>query len=163
MTDEVKRCVDARVDFFATYFTIPDGLQPDVDAWRQDIITLGEACGTGQEFEERFLAEGLSDRFNALLPRCTPKAHPMTKEEKRNSAATFKEILRENKEEVISSAIQDATQRVANDLIDDQIAKNRERMIANGTFADYTIMQNKIDAAEEAIGFLSGIFRRKKK
>ena len=73
MMDEVEKCVASRTKFLDEYFTIPDDMQNEVQTFIADITLLGNTCSSATEFEEKFASEGLSDRFNAILPKCTPK------------------------------------------------------------------------------------------
>ena len=100
MMDEVKKCVDSRTKFLDEYFTIPDDMQHEVQTFITDITLLGDACSSATEFEEKFVSEGLSDRFNGILPKCTPKPVKMTKEQKQQSRTITKEMLVENREEL---------------------------------------------------------------
>lgn len=145
--DEVRVCVEAKTNFFGEYFTVPEELLQEVDTWRRDTMALGETCAHAQEFEEKFVSEGLSDRFNALIPRCTPKARKMTREEKRVSAGIAKDILWESKEELARDALSDVVGGAVTRAKDEQLQRNRERMIKEGTLADHTIRKNRIDAA----------------
>lgn len=74
MRDDVKVCVSARVDFFSKYYDIPQSVQTEVDAFISDTEALGERCTDAQQFEAEFVSSGLCNRFNAILPNCTPKA-----------------------------------------------------------------------------------------
>ena len=62
MTDEVKKCVDIRINFFDEYFTIPEDMQNEVQAFIADITLLGNSCNSATEFEQKFVSEGLSER-----------------------------------------------------------------------------------------------------
>lgn len=159
--NEVRSCVDAKVSFFEEYFSIPDGLRTELDLFILDTEALGERCGSAAEFEREFMAAGLSDRFNALLPKCTPKAHKMTKEEKRHSRETAKAILLENKEGLAKDALADTASRLLHNVQDKKIQESHERMIADGSHAEHTIRRNRIQAAGSVVSFLGNIFKNK--
>lgn len=158
MVDDVKKCVDARVGFFAQYFDIPQQMQEEVDSFIRDTNALGEKCADAGQFEAEFAATGLSDRFNAILPRCTQKQRKMTKEEKQASRKIAKEILYENRQDLAKSALDDAMQWVRVEAEDELTTRNRERMIEEGTFDDYTIAHNIGDTVGSLLG---GLFRKK--
>lgn len=162
MNEEVKRCVDAKTDFFEAYFTIPDQLQGEVNDFINETKKLGESCQSGEEFENKFVSTGLSDRFNALIPKCKPKSRKMTRQEKQQSKEILKEMITDNKEALVKDALSEAASRVVNDARDEQLAKNRERMIEEGTFDDYTIQKNRIEGAESIFRFLGSKFKKKK-
>ena len=82
MVDEVKTCVDAKINFFEEYFSVPDDLKSEMDMFIKDTQALGEQCSSASEFEQQFSASELLNRFNTLVSKCTPKAKKMTKEEK---------------------------------------------------------------------------------
>ena len=73
MKKEIKECVEMRRNFLKEYFVIPDSLKDEVDAFMKSLEALGETCETPEEFEERFLSEGYSDKYNSLYPNCVPQ------------------------------------------------------------------------------------------
>ena len=159
MLDEVKNCVDAKINFFEDYFSVPDDLKSEMDMFIKNIQSLGEQCSSASEFEQQFSTSELLNRFNTLVSKCIPKAKKMTKEEKKQSVKIAKDILYENREEIAKDALKDTSNRIINDKRDDMLTKNRERMIEEGTYADYTIRRNKINSIRD---FLEKIFNKKK-
>ena len=160
MLDEVKNCVDAKINFFEDYFSVPDDLKSEMDMFIKDTQALGEKCSSASEFEQQFSTSELLNRFNTLVSKCTPKAKKMTKEEKKQSVKIAKDILYENRAEIAKDTLKDTANRIINDKRDDMLTKNRERMIEEGTYADYTIRRNKIKSIAD---FLEKIFNKKKK
>ncbi len=159
MLDEVKNCVDAKINFFEDYFSVPDDLKSEMDMFIKDTQALGEKCSSASEFEQQFSTSELLNRFNTLVSKCTPKAKKMTKEEKKQSVKIAKDILYENRAEIAKDTLKDTANRIINDKRDDMLTKNRERMIEEGTYADYTIRRNKINSIRD---FLEKIFNKKK-
>ena len=143
MLDEVKNCVDAKINFFEEYFSVPDDLKSEMDMFIKDTQALGEKCSSASEFEQQFSASELLNRFNTLVSKCTPKAKKMTKEEKIQSMKITKDILYENRDELAKDALKEASNRIINDKRDEMIEKNRKRMIENGNYDDYTRTRNK--------------------
>lgn len=160
MTDEVKKCVDIRINFFDEYFTIPEDMQNEVQAFIADITLLGNSCNSATEFEQKFVSEGLSERFNAILPKCIQKPVKMTKEQKKQSRKIAKEILAENKDELVDDALTYVANRGMNDLRDKAIAISREKMIEEGTMSDYTIRKNYIEDGIRFTRFLKDKFKK---
>ena len=159
MVDEVKTCVDAKINFFEEYFSVPDDLKSEMDMFIKDTQALGEQCSSASEFEQQFSTSELLNRFNTLVSKCTPKAKKMTKEEKIQSMKITKDILYENRDELAKDALKEASNRIINDKRDEMLTKNREKMIEEGTYADYTIRRNKINSIRD---FLEKIFNKKK-
>ena len=159
MLDEVKNCVDAKINFFEEYFSVPDDLKSEMDMFIKDTQALGEKCSSASEFEQQFSTSELLNRFNTLVSKCTPKSKKMTKEEKKQSVKIAKDILYENRAEIAKDTLKDTANRIINDKRDDMLTKNRERMIEEGTYADYTIRRNKINSIRD---FLEKIFNKKK-
>ena len=93
MNSDVQKCVDAKTHYFDEYLIVPDSLRPEVDAFCAEVATLGEQC------ENRFASEGLSEKFVALICQCTQKASPQTKEQQRESLKAAKSMMRENRKE----------------------------------------------------------------
>ena len=159
MVDEVKTCVDAKINFFEDYFSVPDDLKSEMDMFIKDTQALGEQCSSASEFEQQFSTSELLNRFNTLVSKCTPKAKKMTKEEKKQSVKIAKDILYENRVEIAKDTLKDTANRIINDKRDEMLTKNREKMIEEGTYADYTIRRNKINTIRD---FLEKIFNKKK-
>ena len=159
MLDEVKNCVDAKINFFEDYFSVPDDLKSEMDMFIKDTQALGEKCSSASEFEQQFSTSELLNRFNTLVSKCTPKAKKMTKEEKKQSVKIAKDILYENRVEIAKDTLKDTANRIINDKRDEMLTKNREKMIEEGTYADYTIRRNKINSIRD---FLEKIFNKKK-
>lgn len=161
MVDEVKICVDAKVNFFAEYFTVPTDLQSEVDRFAADVTALGETCANAAEFEDQFIKTGLSARFNGLLPKCAAKAHKMTKEEKQHSRKVAKDILQENKKELVGDAVFDIAGYATTYTREELITQSREKMIEDGTLADYTIAKNTVEDIGRLGSFLKNKFGRR--
>ena len=160
MVEDVRRCVDARVNFFDEYFIVPQEMQAEVAAFVEKITALGQSCTDAAEFETQFASCGLSDEFNALLPKCTPKPHKMTKEEKEQSRAIAREMLAANKKEILTDIARDAADTVRIYAESEMIQKNRERMIEEGTMGEYTRTRNTIEDTSRLVGFLKRKFKK---
>ena len=116
---------------------------------------MGEHCGSAAEFEQAFVSSGLSDRFNALIAKCTPKARKMTKEEKQHSMSVTKNILYEQRSELAKDAASEVIGHYMSKKRDERIEESHRQMIEDGTHADFTIRRNRLQAAERLLGFLS--------
>lgn len=161
MTQEIKVCVDSRVNFLDDYFIIPQELQKEIDTLKKEITGLGERCGGAEEFEDKFVSTGLSERFAAIIPRCTPKPHKMTKDEKKKSLDTAKEMLRENKQDIAKGALDSIAVSARVSLSGEAAERIHNQRIADGTAADITIAKNRITDAGRLLGFLVGKFGKK--
>ena len=82
MKDDVKACVNSRLDFINNYLDVTPEHKAECDQFINDITALGESCADYAEFESRFASEGLGDQFNSMVGRIPQKTHKMTKEEK---------------------------------------------------------------------------------
>lgn len=85
----------------------------------------------------------------------------MTKEQKKQSRKIAKEILAENKDELVDDALTYVANRGMNDLRDKAIAISREKMIEEGTMSDYTIRKNYIEDGIRFTRFLKDKFKKK--
>ena len=163
MIDEIQKCVDAKVNFFDQYYTIPQEVQGEVDAFISETSLLGNSCNSATEFEEKFVSSGLSAKFTAILPKCTPKSVKMTKEQKQYSRKVAKEIIMENKDELIVDNILEHVETDIRVGVRGYVAReSRERMIEDGTFAEHTITKNIIEDTGRLAGFLKNKFKKKK-
>ena len=162
LTAEVKKCVDARLNLFEQYYTVPASLQGEVDAFTAAINRLGEASSSAAEFESAFAISPLQQQFNAILPRLSPKPYKMTQEDKANSRRVMKDILREDKEQIVSDAVMDAANTVKIEAESAAISQAREAMIQNGTLDDFTRASNMVQDAKNLFGFLGKKFGKKK-
>ena len=112
MRDDVKACVDARVTFFDMYYTVPGDVQPEVDSFVQMVTALGERSADAADFEAEFVSLGLSDKFNAILPKCSPKAVQVSQEYQDYSANVQKEFKEERKKQFVDTLLNDVEESV---------------------------------------------------
>ena len=161
MRDDVLVSVKAKTDFFGQYFDVPGEVRPELDRFVSDVYELGERSGSSQQFESAFVREGLSDRFNGLIAKCTPKARAMTAEEKAESKRLVRESLesKDTAKHVAGTAL-DSVQTDARSALH---RITRQKMIHDGTFRDYTVASNRVDSASRIGGFIKDRFGRKKK
>lgn len=161
MRDDIKVCVSARTDFFDKYFTVPESERENVEKFVQDLNALGESCGDTAEFEARFESEGLSKRFNELIPKMTQKAAPVTQEQKEYSKQVAKEMLKEDKGRIAKDLVGDVLDTVELKAESELITQHRESMIESGTLDEYTRASNNIEDAGRAVGFFKRLFGKK--
>ncbi|MGN0702283.1 MAG: hypothetical protein ACI4KL_03790 [Lentihominibacter sp.] len=153
----MKEYLDAKCNVFTEHMTVPEELQGEYEQLCQDIYSLGDKCGEDyNKFEEQFVSTGLSERYNGLLVKCKPKAVKMTREQKKTSlkgyakAFTPKNIARE------------AAGMAVTELQEEAIAMNRERMIEDEVFDDYTRARNSAEAAVSTGKFIFDRFKKRK-
>ena len=162
MKSDVKMCVDTRVNFFSEYLIVPQELQSEVDTFIQNLNILGEACTDTAEFEARFISEGHSDIFNALIPRCGAKDREMTAEEKKYSKELAREMGAGGAKAVlgeVTSSVADVVTVEAESQVRQQL---RKQMIEDGSFRDYTVATNYIEDAVRLGKFFKNKFKKKK-
>lgn len=157
MRDDVKTCVDARVNFFATYYTVPADVQPEVDSFVEMTTALGERSADAAEFEAEFVSLGLSDKFNSILPKCQPKAVQVSQEYQNYTADVQKEFREERKQQFADTLIKDVEESVMMRAESDAMQANRRAMADAGVLDEYTKVTNAVDDA----GRLAGFFKRK--
>lgn len=162
MLTDVKTCVDTRVNFFGQYYEVPASVQPDVDTFIKKINALGENSSSVTDFESKFASSGLSDAFNALLTRCTPKAYQMTQEEQQQAKQTAKDLMFESKADMASYIAKDVSDSVAVEAKEELISQGRKQMIEAGVFDEYTRATNIIEDASLLGGFFAKKFKKKK-
>ena len=129
MLNDVKQCFDSRVNFFGQYYTVPAEVQPEVDAFINEIVALGERSQGAAEFEAAFASSGLSERFTGLLTRCTPKPYQMNEQEKAYVREVKKEMFEENKEQLVKDVASDVADSIMMKAESDAIAGRRKAMI----------------------------------
>ena len=159
MKDDVKICVNAKIDFFDQYYTVPEELKGEVEDFKAKVIALGETSNDAMDFESKFASGGLSSEFTALLPKCTPKAFEMTQEQKDYSKQVQKELDKESGYSLFGHVMGDIADSASTELKEDLIAHNRKAMIEDGVFDEYTKVSNLADD----VGILAGLFKKKKK
>ena len=162
MNEYVQQCVSSRVDFFDKYYTVPEELKFEVEAFVRETNQLGNLVTDAVEFENKFVSSGLSERFNNLLTRCIPKAYNMTAEEKQHSKETAKEIFKEDRSRIVKEAATEVADHAAVMATEELIAKRREEMIEEGVFDEYTKVTNVIDYTTDGVKFFKKLFKRKK-
>ena len=163
MREDILSSIQTRLDFFEQYYTVPDTARPDVDAFVAQMHELGEQSADAADFEARFAAAGMNERFTALLVCCTPKAAKLTDEQKQYSRQVARELFEEDKERIIKEGVLDTVDHVAVELNEEAIAARRKAMIRDGVYDDYTRASNAVDYATEGIGLLGKLFGKKKK
>lgn len=161
MLDEVKACVSARTDFFGKYMTVPAQLQPELDSFMTQITALGENSTSAAEFEEKFQASGLSDRFNALVSRCTPQAYQMTEADKAHARQTAKEIFCEDENRILREAGKDLAESVALKAESDINTARIRKMSEEGMLDEYTKASNAAEDTATIGRFFRGLFGKK--
>lgn len=159
MRDDVKACVDARVNFFGTYYDVPADVKPEVDKFITDVIALGEKSADAASFEAEFATE-LSNTFNSLLPRCTPKAVQVSPEYQAYTAQVQQEFKDERKKQLADTIINDVGESVVMRAESDAISARNRAMSDAGVLDEYTKVSNVIDDSKTLFGKLFG---RKKK
>jgi len=134
-------------------------MRQEVDGFISEITALGEVSRDTMDFESKFAASGLSERFNALLMKCAPVPVKMTKEEKEFSKQTMNQILAEEDESLAEYILKDAVDTVMVDVEEEMISQRRKKMIEDGVYDEYVRTSNKIDS----LGKIAGIFRGRNK
>lgn len=167
MKDDVRICVDAKINVFNEYFAVPETVGPDLDRLFEKIEALGEDCSNAMDFEERFLKE-LQQEYNMMFMQLTPKARPMTEAEKTESNRLSMELQygtddpAEARKIRAKDALKDAVEIAQSEAEQEMISMRRKAMIESGTFDDYTRMTNIAEDAKIAGKLLGGLFRKKK-
>ncbi len=160
MRDDVKACVDARLNFFGTYMQVPPALAEAQNTFCRDVLALAEASLDAGYFEQQFQTSGLSQRFNDLVSRCVPVAIAPTQEQKQASRQMAWEMHKDTfARDVAAEFVDDARMKLESDAI----AANRQRMIQQGTYDDYTRASNTVDNAQRLGCFLGRLFGKKEK
>ena len=162
MDENIKQCINSRVDFFDKYYTVPEGLKEEVETFICEINQLGDSASDAIDFENKFVSSGMSERFNGLLVRCTPKPYNMTNEEKRQSKQVAKEIFKEDRSRIVKEAAADVADYASVMASEEIIAKSREAMIEADVFDEYTRATNAVDIIVESGNLLKNLFKKKK-
>ena len=160
MVEEVRQCVQVRLDFFEKYFTIPAGIQGTVDGFVRDMQALGERCSNAGEFEGAFVSTGLSDRFNALVPQCTPKAVEVSQQDQQYAQQVAQEMRKERRSHLGKTIARDVVETIQMEAESELMAQNRRRMAEEGTLDEYTKASNAVDDAKIVGGFFKRLFKK---
>lgn len=163
MQDDVRICVDARLNMFRQYYTVPPAVQPDLDAFTADLLTMAEASADSSAFEAAFAASDMNQRFTGLLTRCTPKPYQMTQEEKEAVRNTKKQMFAQNKGQIAKDIAADVADSLMMEVESDVIAARRKAMIESGTLDEYTRISNTVEDVGILAKGLGKLFGKKKK
>ncbi len=161
MTEDVKLCIDSRVDFFTKYYSVPQELRGEVDAFVLGMYDLAGQCQNATEFESKFAASELSGRFTGLLTRCTPIPQQLTAQQQAAAKQTYQQMRRENGESLAKDIAKEFATDVQMRAEEDLIAATRKKMIREGTYDEYTKASNVADDAQWLGGFLGKLFKKK--
>lgn len=162
MRDDVRVCVEARVNFFGQFYDVPANVQHEVDAFIESVIALGERSSDAAAFEADFVSSGLSEQFNKILPKCSPKAVPVSAEYQEYTEKVQAEFKEERKKQFADTLINDVTESVTMQAESDAVQARRRAMSDAGVLDDYTRATNVIDDAGRAAGFFGRLFGRNK-
>lgn len=154
MIDEVRVCVEAKINWFNEYFETSNA-KTEVHEYFKRVIALGEGSKNAVEFEERHQNE-LAGDMAMLMQKCPPRSRPMTSDEKKQSIDMAKKMMfggSDNKT-VAKGIAKEVASHVAGQAITEAeqelISKNRERMIEDGTFRDYNVATNHTNTIKRA-------------
>ena len=161
MQQDVLVCVNARLDFFEKYYSVPEAMKPEVDSFVAELQELGEHCTDAASFESAFASSGLSARFNALLPRLTPVAQKMTAEQKAYSKQVRTEVLGQTPEQLAKDIVNDVADTIMVEAEEELIARRRREMTEAGVFDDYTRATNLVEDVGIVGKFFKGLFGKK--
>lgn len=151
----MKEYIDAKCNVFIEYMQVPDHLQGEFENLCAEMHALGDGMTDYNLFEQQFASSGLSDRYNTLLAKCTPKAVTMTVEQKQASFNMAKEQIS------VKDIAADIVDMATTELQQEAISMKRKAMIDAGAFDEYTRTSNKIDDATRAGKFLLNKFKKK--
>lgn len=161
MKEDVRICVSSRVDFFEKYYDIPPAMQGAVASFVAETEALGESCADAGEFEARFVSVGLSQRFNDILPKCTPKAVPVTQEQKAYSRQVRRELWNEQKGQIVQDILDDVTESAAMRIESDATQARNRAMSEAGVLDEYTRVSNVVDDVKYGAKLFSKLFKKK--
>ena len=162
MDSSIIQCINVRKDFFEKYYSVPEAVRADADAFVEEMYAIGHVSRDATEFEAKFALSGLQERMNSILVRCTPRPYKMTAEEKQTAKETAKEIFREDRSRILREAAVEAVDFAAVMAEEEIIAKSRRTMIDAGVHDDYTRASNAADMVRDPGGFFKSLFRRNK-
>lgn len=161
MQQDVLVCVNARLDFFEKYYTVPDGMRAEVDSFIAQVNALGERSADAGAFEAEFASSGLSAQFNAMLPKLTPVAQKMTAEQKAYSKQVRTEVLGQTPEQLAKDIVNDVADTIMVEAEEELIARRRREMTEAGVFDDYTRATNLVEDVGIVGKFFKGLFGKK--
>lgn len=163
MRDDVKACVEARVNFFSQYYDVPADVQPEVDVFVTLVTALGEKSVDAASFEVEFVSLGLSEKFNSILPKCFPKAVPVSAEYQVYTEKVQAEFKEERKKQFADTLINDVTDSVTMRAESDAMQARRRAMSDAGVLDEYTKATNAVEDAGRLAGFFRNKFGKKNK
>lgn len=160
MDQTILSCIKTRTDFFETYYTVPENARDEVARFAEELTRLGEVSADATDFEARFAAGGMQERFVALLARCQPKPYTMTDGERAHAEQTARQMAQEDRGRRLRQAGEEALDYASVMAQEELIARGREAMIEAGVHDEYTRATNAADVARSAQNLLKGLFRK---
>lgn len=155
MKKDIKECVDMRRNFLKEYFIVPESLKAEVDDFLLSLEALGETCDTPDEFEERFLSEGYSDRYNSIYPNCIPQNQGVYDDSSVRDDIPDNKVIRPG---LLQSMAEDASDAPDFELSDENSLLKRRAEAASET-PDFTmsdensLLKRRAEAASEEPDF----------
>ena len=160
MLDEVRACVEAKINSVETYLDVPAG---GLDSFKAELMAFAEPFNNATAFETAFAQSPLNQQFMGFYTKFPPKPYTMTAEDKAFVRQTTKEMFEENKSQIVHDALADAADSALLEAKSAARTARRQAMIESGTFDDYTRMSNTIEDVQIAGGLLKGLFKKKKR
>ena len=151
MLDDVKRCINMRVNHINEYFQIPEDMEQEVSQIFEQLNDLGEQCKDAVEFEGRFANEGYMERYNSLFMKLKPKAVKSKKEILKDASQNYKEMY--TSKEGLESLAEDAVERVAVKVSTEKDKAIREKLIDMDLADDVTRARNASELVKDAFKF----------
>ncbi|MBR3003662.1 MAG: hypothetical protein IKH67_01170 [Lachnospiraceae bacterium] len=155
MLDEVRACVEAKINSVETYLDVPAG---GLDSFKAELMAFAEPFSNATAFETAFAQSPLNQQFMGFYTKFPPKPYTMTAEDKAFVRQTTKEMFEENKSQIVQDALADAADAAMLEAKSAARTARRQAMIEAGVFDDYTRASNKVDDVK----ILAGLFRKKK-
>ncbi|NLY87558.1 MAG: hypothetical protein GX083_03315 [Clostridiales bacterium] len=167
MNSQVKSSIEAKIKVFTDYFEVQSDVGSEMDSLIAKIKTLGDKAKDAEEFERLFAVE-LQDEYNDIFQKLTPRARPMTDEEKIQSKALAAELAYGTNDpmkiaaKIAGHAAMDAAESLAMELDSKARTAEREVMEEAGIYDEYQEITRKIEDVETAGNFIGRFFRNKK-
>ncbi len=160
MRDDIKTYVDAKVNYFEQYFTIPESAQEEFQQFADAVNALGESCSDAMDFESRYMSEGLMDKFTALITKCQPKAVQISQADQAYADQIAAEMKKEFKRDSAKHAAKGVLDTIRIEAESEFRRRRREEMIEAGTFDEWNRTTNKIDDAGRVLQGLGRLLKK---
>lgn len=154
MDEYIRNSIATRKKTVDDYYKVPANMQETYDALFRDMEELGESCADVAEFETKFAAGPLNQRYMDLFTKLKPNMGKVKDSYKEYLASDEgKEALADSLRDTAETEMRIMADDLTKDILD-EIAPDRHTIWRNSVFGHIEDAVEGVNAAKRIGGFL---------